>query len=126
MDGWYIGPSMEHYRCCKLYFTKTRVKGTANTIEFFPDHKKMPGLPPKETATNADLDLVEALTDLETESLFALVGVEKWQALRKLADIFKRKTGPYIPSREMEPSSSVDATVNSVRENSIEKLTQKP
>ena len=35
-EAWYIGPSMEHYRCFKYYFPATRSTRDADTVEFFP------------------------------------------------------------------------------------------
>ena len=35
-DGWYIGPSMECYRCHKSYIPKTRVERISETVDFFP------------------------------------------------------------------------------------------
>ena len=37
-EGYYIGPSLEHYRCVKCYFTKTRMERDTDTVLFFP-HK---------------------------------------------------------------------------------------
>ena len=36
LDGWYIGNAPEHYRCHKVYITKTRAERIARTVEFFP------------------------------------------------------------------------------------------
>ena len=35
VKGWYIGPSMEHYRCHRVYITKTRGELDSDRIEFF-------------------------------------------------------------------------------------------
>jgi hypothetical protein len=34
-DGWYIGPSLEHYRCYTVYITKTRSNIIVETVNFF-------------------------------------------------------------------------------------------
>jgi hypothetical protein len=34
-DGWYVGPALEHYRCYKVYITKTRGDRIVETVEFF-------------------------------------------------------------------------------------------
>ena len=33
INVWYIGPEMEHYRCHKVYATKTRGERVADTVE---------------------------------------------------------------------------------------------
>jgi hypothetical protein len=39
-DGWYIGPALEHYRCHKVYITKTRGDRIVETVEFFPRNSR--------------------------------------------------------------------------------------
>jgi hypothetical protein len=39
-DGWYIGPSLEHYRCYKVYVTKTRGERVVETVELFPRNSR--------------------------------------------------------------------------------------
>ena len=35
-EGWTVGYSPEHYRCSKVYFTKTRIERDCETITFYP------------------------------------------------------------------------------------------
>jgi hypothetical protein len=39
-EGWYVGPSMEHYRCVKYYIPTTARERDVDTLQFFP--KKIP------------------------------------------------------------------------------------
>ena len=41
MDGFNIGPCMEHYRCHKIFLPKTRGFRICDTVEFFPQHSKI-------------------------------------------------------------------------------------
>ena len=34
--GWYVGPSMQHYRCVKCYFPRTKEVRDCDTVTFFP------------------------------------------------------------------------------------------
>lgn len=34
-QGWYIGPSPNHYRCIKVYFPKTRAERNVDTVTIF-------------------------------------------------------------------------------------------
>ena len=36
VDGWYLGPAVEHYRCYRVYVTNTRAERNADTVKFFP------------------------------------------------------------------------------------------
>jgi hypothetical protein len=60
IDGWYVGPSIEHYRCHKCYISSTFGVRDALTIDWFP-HKNVPF--PKVTA---DEYLRQAATDMLT------------------------------------------------------------
>jgi hypothetical protein len=42
IDGWYLGPAMEHYRCYSVYANATQAEHTSDTIEFFPQKVSMP------------------------------------------------------------------------------------
>jgi hypothetical protein len=35
-EGWYVGPSMEHYRCVKCYTPTTARERDVDTLQFFP------------------------------------------------------------------------------------------
>jgi hypothetical protein len=41
-DGWYIGPTLEYYRCYTVYIMKTRSNRTLDTVEFFPHKLTLP------------------------------------------------------------------------------------
>ena len=36
LDGWYVGPAMDHYRCYQVYVPTTRALRIVDTIEYFP------------------------------------------------------------------------------------------
>ena len=59
VQGWYIGPSMEHYRCVKCFFPTTGKTRDTDTVEFFP--KEIPF--PKTTSEDF---LIQAATDILT------------------------------------------------------------
>ena len=40
VNGWCLGPAVEHYRCYRVYVNNTRAERNADTIEFFPQHTK--------------------------------------------------------------------------------------
>ena len=35
-QGWYVGPSLYHYRCVQCYFLRTRDIRNCDTVDFFP------------------------------------------------------------------------------------------
>jgi hypothetical protein len=42
LNGWYLGPAREYYRCHRVYATKTSPERIADTVEFFPHQSTMP------------------------------------------------------------------------------------
>jgi hypothetical protein len=92
VEGWYLGGAPEHYRCHRVYVTKTRAERIAKTVEFFPHNWKVPEVSPAHAATQAAQDLTEALLNPAPNVPFATVGATQRQALRQLAAIFEKLT----------------------------------
>ncbi len=46
VDGWYLGPSMDHYRCNKYHIPKTRAYCILGSTKLFPQHCQLPDLTP--------------------------------------------------------------------------------
>ena len=59
-------------------------------MEFLPEHNKIPGVPNQETATNAALGLIEAISKPAPTAPFESIGANKLQGISNLADIFKQ------------------------------------
>jgi hypothetical protein len=36
LDGYYLGPALDHYRCCQVHITKTKGNRIVDTVEFPP------------------------------------------------------------------------------------------
>ncbi len=46
VDGWYLGPSIDHYRCDVYYLSETRAYRVSGSTELFPQHCQLPNLTP--------------------------------------------------------------------------------
>jgi len=57
-DGWYIGPSMEHYRCVKCYVPTTGRERDADTISYFSKKVKFPKTTTEDHLRQAASDIV--------------------------------------------------------------------
>jgi hypothetical protein len=44
VDGWYLGPSQDHYRCDWYYIPETRAYRISGSTELFPQHCQVPNL----------------------------------------------------------------------------------
>ncbi len=98
VDGWYIGGAPEHYRCYKVYATKTRAERIARTVEFFPHYGAMPKLSSVDAAVRAAIDLCWALRHPAPSSALPSVGDEQLAAITQLSDIFSRTLHSNAPS----------------------------
>jgi hypothetical protein len=46
IDGWYLGPSKDHYRCALYYIPETRAYRISGSTELFPQHCQLPNMSP--------------------------------------------------------------------------------
>jgi hypothetical protein len=76
-DGWYIGPALEHYRCYKVYITKTRGERIVETVDFFPEKITLLFPSPQDLATQAAVDLTHALLHPQPARPFCKVGMRR-------------------------------------------------
>jgi hypothetical protein len=100
-DGWYIGPTLKHYRCYTVYITNTRGERIVETVDFFPEKFTLPFPSPQDLATQAAVELTHALLHPQPTGPFCQVGDAHTIALKRLADIFegatRRKTKLVVP-----------------------------
>ena len=98
-DGWYIGPSMEHYRFHKSCIPKTRAERISDTVEFFPKKFKMPHISSMGATYHSAQDLIYALHNPEPAiPLVKLVDGHKG-SFRALLEIFRKANPPAVPPR---------------------------
>jgi hypothetical protein len=105
LNGWYIGPAMEHYRAHLLYCSTTGHEHISDTVEFFAKHCKVPGLSSADAATIAALDLTNALANPTPTTLFKKPGTNRMQEIKKLAAIFESMAPKRTPvNKPTEPT----------------------
>lgn len=92
-NGWYISPSMQHYRCVKCYFPKPRKVQDIPKLETLPHAIPIPEVRLQDHLRQAASDIVLILqTPPSTTSMSLEAGDPTGSALEKIADILKRKT----------------------------------
>ena len=62
-NTWYIGPTLKHFRCYKIYVTKKRAERICDLLTFHPHTCETPPLSPHEQITIAVTDLTKALNN---------------------------------------------------------------
>jgi hypothetical protein len=97
IDGWYVGPSTEHYRCHKCYIPSTFRVRDALTIDWFPHAVPFPKVSTddylRQTATDM-LTLIQGKSAQPSPSL--TFGSNLRNAYIQIAQILKRATAPPV------------------------------
>jgi hypothetical protein len=104
-DGFYVGPSPEHYRCFRVWVTRTQAIRTTDTLSWHPVDAPFPGSQSTDHLTLAIQHLTDTIQRFPVEAAdpaLRLLGAD----LRHLADLF---TQPPVtegaPPRRHVPSS---------------------
>ena len=118
-DAWYIGPSLDHYRCVKCYIPRTGGVIDVDTVEWFPHHIPFPKFTKQEQLVQAAEDIVSILQTPAAVTPAVTFGNEVKNALLKIATILKRAD----PS-PAKPSSLPDPVITNQSANQYELLTQ--
>jgi hypothetical protein len=95
LDGYYLGPALDHYRCYQVHITRKKGTRIVDTVEFFPATLAMPRTSSKDLASIASLELSHALQNPAPAVPFSQIGTAQLQAMRQLSDIFSAA----LPSR---------------------------
>jgi hypothetical protein len=101
LDGYYLGPTLDHYHCYQVHITKTKGTRIVDTVEFFPATLAMPRTSSKDLASIAAIELSHALQHPSHAETFIQIGTAQLQALRQLSDILSEA----LPSHTTSPAS---------------------
>jgi hypothetical protein len=114
-DAWYVGTAPDYYRCYKVWMMSTNRTRLVDTVDFFPEHVKMPHLSSQEMAIQAARELTFALRNPAPAAPFSRLGYQQHEALAILANIFKEIAAPE-PSGDqvLMTTTSVQAPITSI------------
>jgi hypothetical protein len=87
LDGYYLGPALDHYRCYQVHITKTKGTNIVDTVEFFPAKLAMPRTSSKDLASIAALELSNVLQNPAPAAPFSQIGTAQLHALHQILDI---------------------------------------
>ena len=86
VDGFYLGPIMEHYRCHWIYGPKTCSERIIGAVEFQPQICETPVMSNTENAIIAANNSAKALALAKTDKS---IDLKTMKAIQKIADIFQ-------------------------------------
>jgi hypothetical protein len=96
VDGYYLGPALDHYTFYQVHITKTKGTIIVDTVEFFPSKTAMPQTSSNDLSTIADLELSNTLQKPSPAAPLSHIGTSQLQAVRQLSDIFTAALPPTI------------------------------
>ena len=105
-DAWYIGPSLEHYRCVNCYVPENHSTRHADTVDFFPNTVPFPKTSIEDHLRNSVSDILSILNAPKTSSPLLPINDDTRTAIRQVATILNR-TIPIPPPVEPLPSPPV-------------------
>lgn len=89
--GWYVGPSLNHYRCVQCYVPRTRSIVNSDSVEFFPNKTPFPAVTMKDHLQQSASDLVSTLTNPPSTTVPSLsAGNDIENDILEIAKILKR------------------------------------
>jgi hypothetical protein len=110
VDGWYLVPAPDRYRCFRVHINKTTADIIVDTVEFFPAKVTMPRTASKDMATIAAQELTHAIMHPSFAAPFGIIGGAQLEALPQLATIFNATLPPYATGGYVPIPSSTNTT----------------
>jgi hypothetical protein len=120
VDGWYVGPSIEHYRCHKCYIPSTFSVRDALTIDWFPHNVPFPRVTANEYLRQTANDMLTLIQDKATHPIPSLTyGSNITNAYIQIAQILKRATAPPVTTPDPAPEQRVTLTTHPAPEQRV-------
>jgi hypothetical protein len=110
VDGCYLCPATDHYRCYRVHINKTKAEIIFDTVEFFPAKVTMPRTASNDMSTIAAKELTHAIMHPSPAAPCGIIGGSSLEALRQLATIFNAALPPYANSVSVPIPSSINTT----------------
>ena len=109
LDGWYIGPALDHYRCYTCFVPSTNAERHPDTVEFFPVVNPIPSISTDSYLRQAADDILYILKHPQKTIPSLTYGNEISNAYIHLAQILKRATAPPPTTKDPTPVPRVIA-----------------
>ena len=130
LDGWYLGPSLEHYRNYRVYIRKTQAERITDTLSWFPENLPLP-TPTSEEIIVANLkDVVTELRSPTAPTYINDMSNKKKQELVQIATMLSKLIDETdeeverldndtntVPSPRVEESTSPRVIVETIQDN---------
>ena len=108
LDGWYVGPAMNSYRCHTIYIKETGKTRICETVKWFPDKIRMPIASPDDLLRASLNDLAAVLKSTTGEQFVGHLDRSTYSQLVELAELLTnsnetaRAAVPTVPILESD------------------------
>ena len=100
VDGFYLGPAMQHYRYHKVFVTKTNAQRISDTVGFFPTKIRIHETSTLKQIKHSVNDLLQVLRNPQPKTI-------QTNALKHLAELFPQNLAKNRPYTPLESTNSV-------------------
>jgi hypothetical protein len=107
-EGWYVGPSMEHYRCVKCYIPASGRERDVDTLQFFPKTIPFPEVSTEDYLTQAASDILSILQRPPSNLPYLAYGDTTKNALVQIAKLLGR-AAPAPPKAQVADAATPPA-----------------
>lgn len=105
VDGWYVGPAMQHYRCFKVYIAKTCTERISDTVHFFDEEHNMDIRSARKIATGLlQAHLPHDFTQIGNNTMHLLKMLAKSLGIKKFHD---KTTDNNLPAPRVVESTPI-------------------
>ena len=110
IDGWYVGPSLEHYRCYKCFVPATQATRDTETVDWFPHAIKFPKVSNDDYLKQTATDMLTLLKEKRKQNKTLTYGDPIRNAYAEIAQILTRATEPPPLPPAVEPRVLIPPT----------------
>ena len=104
IEGWYVGPTMDHYQCLRIYTPKTHSTIIADTVAFIPTNIPFPQSDHNTFLQQSVEDLLHLLKNNKKPKIPTIMYVDVIRnAILEIADILNRNKPHQIKLESKEP-----------------------
>ena len=88
VNGWYVGPALEHYRCITCYIPTTGKERVVDTVQWFPHVVPIPAASTDDYLRQAVADIIALLNTRQQHPTLGLNPTTE-QIVRQVAELFQ-------------------------------------
>ena len=105
VEGWYVGPSLEHYRCLKCYNPDTYSEVDTDTVQLLPNVTPIPVYTDVDAIDKAINDIVHILNNPAKSNIPTILkGDEIKRAFADIATILHNNKTTKLPAKPIKPT----------------------